>query len=381
MASNRSALSAQSIVNHASQSLPPAQTDKPAVKDQYAAIALFCHSCMIAAGFRLVGLGEDHRIEPSSMQQEIPPLPHEWDASATYAFRYKHAQSSMEYLLKVNRLGSKAVIMGVGLGDDKTAQLEVKVQDYISENSVKEVEAGSEQVHTQLKNVFISQGRIEDLASLFSTQIIDRLAPGIRKEGYEATASTQRTATERDDRRGPPLRPEIDQQPRRDPLRDDRPEPARPYPFHDPLAMPRPRPVPDFAPPGFEDEHELQRPGRGFIDGGRTPFGNIGERDLYPQGLGPNDPFRMGPGGGGGIRGGGGMHPTFDDPIFGDRGGQPAFDPRVPPGARYDPMGPGDGPPNGASDGPRMPGRGGGGYGGFGAPPNPFGGFGGGSFI
>lgn len=55
------------------------------------------------------------------------------------------------------------------------------------------------------------------------------------------------------------------------------------------------------------------------------------------------------------------------------------FGSRAPPGARYDPVGPGDGPPN-LRGGPRFPGGGGGGFGGAG-PPNPFGGFGGGDFI
>ena len=53
---------------------------------------------------------------------------------------------------------------------------------------------------------------------------------------------------------------------------------------------------------------------------------------------------------------------------------------RAPPGARYDPIGPGDGPPN-MRGGRRFPG-GGGGLGGFGGSnPNPFGGFGGNDFI
>ena len=54
---------------------------------------------------------------------------------------------------------------------------------------------------------------------------------------------------------------------------------------------------------------------------------------------------------------------------------------RVPPGARYDPIGPGDGPRNirgGGRGG--FPGAGGRGFGG-GGPPNPFGGFGDGDFI
>jgi hypothetical protein len=115
----------------------------------------------------------------------------------------------------------------------------------------------------------------------------------------------------------------------------------------------------------------MNRPPRGYpgLGGGRNPY-NIGERDLYPAGLGPNDPLRgsMGPGFG---PGGGGMHPTFDDPLFGGGGGVGGYDPRAPPGARYDPVGPGE-PPVGRNPGPLgSRGRGGRGFGGFG------GGFGG----
>lgn len=79
-------------------------------------------------------------------------------------------------------------------------------------------------------------------------------------------------------------------------------------------------------------------------------------------------------GGGGGVRGGGGgMHPTFDGPLFqglggrGGEGGDDTFGGQVPPGARWDPLGPGGQPRFGG-------GRGGGGFGGFG-------GFGGGDII
>jgi len=107
----------------------------------------------------------------------------------------------------------------------------------------------------------------------------------------------------------------------------------------------------------------------------------LGHDDLYPPGLGPNDPLRPHFGGGlprpGGM--GGGMHPTFDDPMFGGQGGQGSYDPMAPPGARYDPIGPG-GAPRDNRGGPRFPG--GGGIGGPGGRPhNPFGGFGDGDFI
>ena len=357
------ALSSQSILIYISKSIP-AQDGKQAIKDPFAAISVHAHACMLAVGFKLVGLGEDHKIEAHSELTDTQPLPQEWDQHSSYAFRYTHSQSSMEFLLKVTRLGGKAIIFGVGLPDDKTAQVEVKAQDYISENSLKNSSTDDTE---SLKHCYISSGRIEDLAEIVKTGIIQKLIPGLTKEGYEETAARAEARDElREQREGP-------SRPARDPLRDDRLDPARPHPFDDPLADAprRSRPVPDFLPPGFEDEHEIQRPG-GRFQGGQ-PFGNIGDRDLYPPGLGPNDPLRIGPGGGG-IRGGGGMHPTFDDPLFQGQGGQRGYDPRAPPGARYDPIGPGDGAPN-IRGGRGFPGGSGGG------PPNPFGGFGGGDFI
>ena len=383
MAAPTRALCAPSILEYISKSLPTRSPGGSApLKNPYAAIAIFSHACMLAVGFRLTGLGEEHRIgrvglsvqrsrmltvlvEAQSNPQEVHPLPSEWDTSSTYAFRYAHSQSSMEYLVKVSRLGSKALIFGVGLGDDKTASFEVKAEDYISEGSLT---GTPDSQASNIQDIFISPGRMTDLSSLFRVNIIQKLAPGIQKEGYEDNTSTAAQSRQEETRQP--------QQPQRNPLRDDREPPARPYPFDDPLAAAPRRPVPvgDFAPPGFEDEYEMQRPPRGAPGGfgGRNPLA-IGDRDLYPPGLGPNDPLRMGPGGG--FHGGGGMHPTFDDPLFGgQRGGQP-YDPRAPPGARYDPIGPGDGPPN-IRGGSRYPGGQGGGLGG-----NPFSGFGGNDFI
>jgi len=341
----------------------------PILKDPYAAIGLFCHACMLAVGFKLVGLGEDHRLEAQSEPDNVQPLPKEWNASSTFAFRYTHSQSSMEFLIKISRLGSKALIYGLGLGDDKTASFEIIARDFVSEGSLPVIPVvDNSSLPTRLQNAFISEGRILDLSSQFKSNIIQKLAPGIRKEGYEEASQAAVTQPQRGEERQPPAR---------DPLRDDRlPQPARPYPFDDPLAAAPRRPMPpgDFPPPDFEDEYEMNRPPRGMYPGygGGNPL-NIGERDLYPPGLGPHDPLRIGPGGGFGP-GGGGMHPTFDDPLFGGRQGG-GYDPRAPPGARYDPTGPGDGPPQGGLRGPRGPGFGGG-MGG-----NPFGGFGSGDFI
>jgi len=63
--SSNTALSADSIIGYMVSSLPtpPADAERTVlVIDPYAAIALFSHACMLAVGFRLIGLGEDHKI-------------------------------------------------------------------------------------------------------------------------------------------------------------------------------------------------------------------------------------------------------------------------------------------------------------------------------
>ncbi|WPH04618.1 Hypothetical protein R9X50_00751000 [Acrodontium crateriforme] len=360
------ALGAQSLSQVMAASIPVSAN--PQLNSAFDAIALACHAGMLAVGFRLIGLGEDHKIEAHSDNTHTQPLPEQWNAlNGSYAFRYAHSQSSMEYLLKVSRMGSTAVVMGMAIGDDKTCTFDVKTQEFVSDGNLPATpvteNSSSEEIAKKIQDVFISAGRLSDLGSLLQVKLIQKLAPAIHKEGYEETGESRSAHRE-------------PQRPAHDPLRDERDPPARPYPLHDPFAQPRqPRgPMPDPM-PGFEDEYETLRPPRGGLPGAGYP--RIGDRDLYPQGLGPNDPMRGGLGPGlGGPRGGGGMHPTFDDPLFAAQGQRGSgYNPQVPPGSRYDPVGPGmGGHPRGAGMGGRPPNP-------FGGPPNPFGGFSGDDFI
>ncbi|KAI1550099.1 PI31-Prot-N multi-domain protein [Pyrenophora tritici-repentis] len=372
-------LSAGSLALFMATSFPKGDASK--LKNGTEAVALAVHAGMLAVGFRLIGLGEDERIDAENPQA----LPAKWNASSTYEFRYAHAQSAMEYLVKVNRLGGKAVVYALALGDDKTTNFEVTTKDYISESqlpfSVSE-DTPTEQVSQKVQELFISAGRLNDLGSLLKISVIQKLAPGINKPEYEesSTDSQPTSAADRHEpERGEPHNP-------RQPPTE--PGPARPHPFDDPLAA-RPhsgRHLPEPI-PRFDDELGInQRPGR--LPEDRYPV-NIGHDDLYPQGLGPNDPLRAHLAGGlprpGGF-GGGGMHPTFDDPLFRGQGGQGGYDPMAPPGARYDIVAPGDPRREDRGRGPMFPGRGAfGGPGAFGGaggrPPNPFGGFGDGDFI
>lgn len=356
-------LAADSLAEIIASILP--ENVSPQLKTPYDALAIAAHSTMVAVGFRLIGLGEDHKIDIDSNTEHSQSLPPEWNASQHYAFRYAHSQSSMEYLLKVNRMGNKAIVLGMAVGDDKPASFDVKVADYVSESNLPATPVATEDGNG-VCDIFISTGRLADFGVLMRIQIIQKLLPSLQKEGYEeSTTSNTRARAERGNTNAP----------QSDPLREDYQPPARPHPLHDPLAQPRrPFPAGELPPPGFEDPYDLNRPLRPA--GGMPGYGNIGERDLYPQGLGPRDGLwgGVGPGLGGG---GGGMHPTFDDPLFaGGRGGAGgAYDPQAPPGSRYDPIGPGGAAPRG---------NGGGGYpgGNVGSrPPNPFGGFGSGDFI
>jgi len=166
-----------------------------------------------------------------------------------------------------------------------------------------------------------------DLAAFMRTEIIQKLAPKLHKEGYEESAhAVSEVSSTRAERQPAPGR-EPEAPPYR-PLRGDEPPYALPHPFG-PLAGPRAPPMATPIPsgetrPGWEDEHQmLQQPLRPF-QGERRPL-YIGEGDLNPAPLYPNDPLRIG---GYGGRGGGGMHPTFDDPMFGGDGGVGGYDPR-----------------------------------------------------
>lgn len=269
-------------------------------------------------------------------------LPENWNATTSYhyAFRFAHSQSALQYLVKISRLSGKAVINGLGIGDDKVHTVDFVIKDYLSESSFPftlpsssddDDDGDPDQQARSLQRLFISPGRLADLATLFKLQIIQKLAPALQKEGYEESAHA---ASQREQHQQVPPTSSP-----RDPLRDDRlprPPPSSSAPYgqpgtanYDPLTgLPppppsRPFPAGDFPPPGFEDEYEINRPlARGGLSGERRPL-NIGERDLYPPGLGPHDPLRTGGGGGFIGGGGGGMHPTFDDPIFGGgRGGE-----------------------------------------------------------
>ena len=155
--------------------------------------------------------------------------------------------------------------------------------------------------------------------SQFQLMIVQKLVPGLRKEGYTEQAETEST------RPGP-----------------SQPQPARPQPI---------------APPQAPDRDDpLRIPPRNPLEVGRSdrdpfPRNPFAPPSLFPDAegggmfVGPNHPM-FGPG----MRGPGGRGPWGGDGFLPPLG--------APPGARFDPVGPGLGPfPGGPIPG-RGPGRG-----------------------
>jgi len=240
-------------------------------------------------GFKLVGLGE------SSNQVEDKTLPEEWNKNIdAYSFRYRHSQSSMTFLLKALRLGTKLLVHALALEQNEILQMDLDTADYV--NNV--------QSFDNIDSVFRDTDK---LLKIFTDTIVLKLIPTV--------SSLQSSAPNRN-------APAPQRQPRVDPYPD-------PYP-DDPLRIGPPR-----RPQGHVDQ--------------RNPY-SIGDDDLFP---GPGSGFGMigPPPGYGGPLGGGGNVVGPNHPIFGQgRGGNPfgfnppdAFGPqgvRPPPGARFDPLGP-----------------------------------------
>lgn len=382
-----STLTTQSILQGMADALPThtPSDDSSDLASSYEAIALLIHAYLAALDFRLCGFNEDKNLpECESLAPRLPP---QWNAGfGSLSFVYAHKQSSMRFVVRVDRMGAKVEIRGLAVGDENIHRFERTVRDVVDSGAlpVRIPMSGEEEDRSglveKLRSVFVSEQAIADILQDLKVKIIQKLIPKLQKEGYVETADAEEIANS--ERRAQEAR------------NPDRPFPANPqqgnvpppnpYPHPD-LARPRPgAPSGEFLPPGFEDEYDINRPPggpSGLRMPGRSPF-NIGHDDLNPPGLGPHDPLRGSFVGGGIPRPGpSGMHPSFDDPLFQGPGGGPGgpnqggYDPQAPPGARWDPLGPGEGPrfPGPGSGRGNYPFGGGGGYGG--------GGFGGGGGI
>ncbi|PCH41282.1 hypothetical protein WOLCODRAFT_137294 [Wolfiporia cocos MD-104 SS10] len=303
--------------------LPPTKRRLESPQDGLAALV---HTAMVALGFRLIAV--DEGTPARSIINNV--FPEEWNAHGPghYTFRYKHEQSSLEFVVKVVKLGSRTLINSIAVESDKAATLDISTNDFSSPSffphdlSVADAQP--------LVHGFISSNRVADFMSQLQLTTIQKLIPGLRKEGYTESSDSSTNAG--------------GSQPRA-----DVPPPARPQ---------------TNEPPQVPERSRLYEPPR-------SPF-EIGRRDLDPFPRNPFAPPPLFP-----DNGGDGMFVGPNHPIFGPGmrgtgpggrgpwGGDGYLPPLgAPPGARFDPVGPGFGPlPGGPLSGGRLGGPFGGGLG------------------
>ncbi|TRM67935.1 PI31 proteasome regulator N-terminal-domain-containing protein [Schizophyllum amplum] len=300
------------------------------------AIAALIHAAFTTLSFRLVGVDDTS----STTTYEGNVLPEGWNRNGPghYTLRYRHEQSSMQFVIKVSKLGGRTVINAIAVETDKTATLDLGTKDYTSESFF----PYSVDSPVRLGDGYISSSRIQDFIGSLKTMIIQRLVPGLQKEGYiESEPASSSSAAQ------PPAGP------------------AEPQPRIPPDGG---APHPDPHAPQLSERDSLRMPSRNPLE--------IGRRDLDPIPRNPWEPPSLFP-----DHGGDGMMVGPNHPIFGDRRGGPVrgIDPfgqggmggqrgpwggdgflppmGAPPGARFDPVGPSFG--GGMGGFPRAPRRGG----------------------
>ncbi|KAF7352897.1 hypothetical protein MVEN_01257000 [Mycena venus] len=248
---------------------------------------------MTSLAFRLISIDDS-----SPAASSLTVLPNEWnkDGPSHYTFRYRHDQSSLEFVVKVSKLGGRTLINAIALESDKASSLDIATNDFVSPSFYPHDLSASDA--TPLIHGFISSNRVTDLMSQFKLKIISKLRLLLPRI----------------------LLPRADQ-------------PRGNY-----------QPPPVF--PG-EDTNPYQLPP---TVGPRNPL-EIGRRDLDPFPGMPANPFSPPPLFPGGD--GDGMFVGPNHPIFGGGGqrgprggpgpwGGDGFLPPMgaPPGARFDPVGP-----------------------------------------
>lgn len=287
-------------------------------------------------------------LHPSTLNdQPMPPSgPQAWPSGGALTFFYADAKLTV----RVDGLGPLLHVRIFAEGARRVVTLERRVADLVRGEGLpvrvpEEEHDKSAYLIAKLRAVFVSEKAMTDFANDLTRTMTDEIFPN------RQTPSTLLQET----------------QPQPDPLRDTHHETkttttTTTTTTTNPLATANNPPTDDFPPPGFDDELDLARPRPPRIPNAFVPF-PIGHDDLNPPGLGPRDPLRpfMDPR----PDHHSGMIPSFDDFL------RPHIDPeevdtQPPPGARWDPLGPGGAPRFPPPGSGRFPGPGGNFFGGGG---------------
>ncbi|KAJ3795692.1 PI31 proteasome regulator N-terminal-domain-containing protein [Lentinula aff. detonsa] len=313
--------------------LPPSN---PSLTTPQHALAVLSHAILSSLGFRLANSNsESNSDSPSSSNPSPNTLPPSWTPTS---LQYKHTQSSLQFIITLSSLGRRTIINAIAVESDKPYSFDVSTPDFISISAFPYVLASTESTEesteesTPLKDIYISHSRISDFVSLFKLNIVQKLVPGLRKEGYQEEVEQERQGQQETTRsttsstRIIPRYNPSEEFPLRSP-----PPPQPPSQFHIPPQNPLEIGRRDLDPIG------LPSPSSSTSNSFNPPplFPSSGDGGgMY---VGPDHPIFNARFGRGGGRGEGGVGGERRGPWGGD-GYLPPMG--APPGARFDPVGP-----------------------------------------
>ncbi|KAI0306971.1 PI31 proteasome regulator N-terminal-domain-containing protein [Multifurca ochricompacta] len=286
-------------------------SNKNRLESQQDAIAALVHTAFNALSFRLIAV--DDSAPASTALKGM--LPESWNIHGpwNYTLRYRHEQSSLEFIVKIVKLGGRTLINAIALESDKAASLDISTNDFTSP-SFFPYDAKAMNPPPLIYG-FISSNRVTDFISQLKLKIIQSLMPGLHKEGYsEGSDSPQSSSSSR---RDPVVNNPARPQPLPPPYAPVRPfdEPSH-IPFNNPLEIGRRdldplgvNPLGGFGPPRY---FLIRARRRGDFPSGRGPWG--GDGFLPPMGAPPGARFDpVGPSPRGGLPGGGNFRGPDND--------------------------------------------------------------------
>eukprot|EP01127_Copromyxa_protea_P022315 TRINITY_DN794_c0_g1_i2.p1 TRINITY_DN794_c0_g1~~TRINITY_DN794_c0_g1_i2.p1 ORF type:complete len:326 (+),score=49.83 TRINITY_DN794_c0_g1_i2:52-1029(+) len=286
---------------------------EPPLSSKFDALIILIHAIFLDSGFKLVGLGEDG---PSVEEKER--IPSAWNMSTdSWAFRYRHARSSMTFLLKGIRLQDTILLHACSVEQKELCSVELQVDHFVTNFEKFNM--------SHLEDLY---NNIPELQTQIEQSICRKLVPN------EADLPTDELSCG-----GAPQQPTQSEQP------SQPSQPAQPTPPAQPAQPAQPSVQPPSRIPQPDPAYDILRIPSSGSRGSGVPY--IGGNDLYPS-FGGGYPGAPMPGGGGNLMGpnhpffvggGAGVYPGVGPGVPGGPGGFPgAFAP--PPGARFDPFGP-----------------------------------------
>ncbi|PHH84267.1 hypothetical protein CDD83_2218 [Cordyceps sp. RAO-2017] len=132
-----SPLGAPAVLRRMADALPAhAKGDESSdIASSYELVALLAHAFFCALDFKLCALDEDKPLPATADGRDaaVPErLPAHWNAVfGSLSFVYSHKQSSMRFVIRVDRMGGKVEVRGLAVGDDHIHRFERPVRDIV----------------------------------------------------------------------------------------------------------------------------------------------------------------------------------------------------------------------------------------------------------